>query len=90
MIAYDYDCDLAPICTGPAPFDPDTLPCCDEHEEEWTREKAKAVWLTRQGEGFVYWLANTIGVAPLDMARFLVGGASLTYPARVRIRGVLG
>ena len=34
-------------------------------------------------------LANTVGVAYEDMRRFLDGVATLTYPARVKIRGVV-
>lgn len=73
-------------CAGPAPFDNDTAPCCDEHEEEWTRERAAGVCLTVQDARK---LAGSVGVAYEDMRRFLGGVASLTYPARVKIRGVL-
>lgn len=87
-----YDCDPAPICTGPAPFDADVAPCCDEHEEEWTRGKARLEcdwpWSWMAGDFLpVRTIANHAGVHQDDFVRFLTGEASLTYPARLRIRG---
>lgn len=100
MIAYD--CDTRSVCTGPAPFDANVAPCCDEHEEEWTRGKVRArcgwgnAYGSRAWANGSWWddkearsIANHAGVAPDDMQRFLRGEASLTYPARIRIREVL-
>lgn len=73
-------------CAGPAPFDNDTAPCCDEHEEEWTRNRAADACLTTVDARK---LANAVGVAYEDMRRFLEGVASLTWPSRKLIRVVL-
>lgn len=92
-----YACDTRSVCTGPAPFDADVAPCCDEHEEEWTRRKAQEAcgWRGPVTDHLRYPLfarmvANHAGVAASDFMLFLQGAASLTHPARLRIREALG
>lgn len=88
-IVIAYDCDPAFVCTGPAPFDANETPCCDEHEEEWTRGKALEFVMQRSDESNVRHLANAIGTHYRDMVRFLRGEASLTYPAREKVREIV-
>ena len=58
----------------------------EEAEIEWTRRMARSVATTDVAARSI---ANHAGVAPSDFAAFLGGRASLTYPARVKVRGVV-
>jgi hypothetical protein len=74
-------------CTpGDEPFI--AIECLSEEAEiEVTRRMARGVAATNVAARSI---ANHAGVAPSDFDAFLAGTATLTHPARARVRGVLG